>query len=261
MADGFVREPALSAAFITGIIDSISGVSEYNNQEVLPKFTAWIEGGKVLVDEDEINEWALKNPQPIDRDAYLGQYADTGHGTEEEPYNALVQGYARDGLSKTGHHGLISAMGVPASKLPHWDDIQLLTAQLHHVPLLDEEEVGTEIVIGPKAKKALEACDPPLCFRHEFWRVVAAGKDRACARGRNGRNGYLFGRRGNAERGTGGKTRVTFMSSRRPGSVSNGASWIMFKLFISKAVRARRPAPGGIFQAQRSKAKLPKCAA
>ncbi len=105
MADGFVRGASLICGVHNWDYRLDSGVSEYANEEVLPKFNAWIETGKVLVDEDEINEWALKNPQRFDRDAYLGQYADTAHGTEEEPYNALVQGYARDGLSKTGHHG------------------------------------------------------------------------------------------------------------------------------------------------------------
>ena len=29
-----------------------TGVSEYNNSEILPKFSAWIEDGEVFVDED-----------------------------------------------------------------------------------------------------------------------------------------------------------------------------------------------------------------
>ncbi|MEM9631574.1 MAG: FMN-binding glutamate synthase family protein, partial [Pseudomonadota bacterium] len=63
--------------------------------------------------------------------------------------------YARDGLSKTGHHGRVDAMGVPRTQLPDWDDIQILTAQLHRPPLLDDDAVGTEVVIGPNAQKPL----------------------------------------------------------------------------------------------------------
>ena len=33
-----------------------TGVSEYNNSETLAKFSAWIDDGEVLVDEDEIRE-------------------------------------------------------------------------------------------------------------------------------------------------------------------------------------------------------------
>ena len=99
--------------------------------------------------------WGQENPQPFDRESYLGLYADTGHATTEEPYNALIQTYAKDGLSKTGHHGQVVAMGVPRDQLPNWDDIQILAAQLHRPPLLDETEVGTEVIIGPTTQKPL----------------------------------------------------------------------------------------------------------
>ncbi len=156
MADGFVRGKSLICGVHYWDYRLDSGVSQYNNEEGLPKFSSWIEAGKVLVDEDEIVTWTLENPQPFNRKAYLGTYADTGHGTEEEPNNALIQRYARDGLSKTGHHGLVESMGVPRAQLPDWDDIQLLTAQLHRMPMLDDEPVGTDIVIGPNAQKPLK---------------------------------------------------------------------------------------------------------
>lgn len=132
-----------------------TGVSEYANDEKLPKFTAWVEGDDVWVDADEIAAWARENPQPFNRDAYLGLYADTSHGTAEEPYNGLIRDYARDGLSKTGHHGKVASMGVPRGELPDWDDLQILTAQLYKAPLLDEDAVGTDVVIGPNAQKPL----------------------------------------------------------------------------------------------------------
>ncbi len=137
-----------------------TGVSEYSNTEVLAKFNAWIEDGAVLVDEDEIAAFAKTHPQPYKRDEYLGLYADI-HGDPMEPLVGLIQGYGRDGLSKTGHHGVVEAMGVPRDQLPGWDDIQFITAQLHRMPLLDDEEVGTEVVIGPKAQKPL-TLDIPL---------------------------------------------------------------------------------------------------
>ena len=155
MSDGFVRGNNL----ICGVHDwdyrLDSGVSEYANEEVLPKFKSWIEGDEICVDADEINAWGYDNPQPFSRESYLGLYADTSHGTAEEPYNGLIQKYAKDGLTKTGHHGVVDAMGVPRTELPDWDDIQLLTAQLHKSPLLEEDSVGTEVVIGPNAQKPL----------------------------------------------------------------------------------------------------------
>src|SRR5690606_34732073 len=66
----------------------------------------------------------------------------------------------REGLSKMGHDGEIAAMGVPRSQLPDWNDIQFLVAQLAHQPLMNDAEVGTELVIGPQAKKPLKLAMP-----------------------------------------------------------------------------------------------------
>jgi glutamate synthase domain-containing protein 2 len=131
-----------------------TGVSSYNPAEQLHRFEAWIEDDRVWVDEDEIRAWAKDNPQPYDREAYQGLYKDI-HGTPEEPHTEYIQHLAEHGLSKVGHHGRVSAMGVPRDQLPRWEQIQLLTAQLHRVPLLDEAPVGTEVVIGPNAAKPL----------------------------------------------------------------------------------------------------------
>lgn len=74
--------------------------------------------------------------------------------TPEEPTVARIHAMAREGLK--GHHGEMGAMGVPRKDLPHWDDIQILTAQLATKPLQDGAEVGTKLIIGPRAKKPLE---------------------------------------------------------------------------------------------------------
>ncbi len=183
MADGHVDE---NDNLICGVhnwdyrIDS--GVSEYANDEALHKFRSWVDEGEVFVDEQEIAAWHEKNPQPFKRDDYLGQYQDTSHGTAEEPYNGLIQAYARDGLSKTGHHGLVDAMGVPRRELPDWDDLQILTAQLRRLPLLDEEPVETRVVIGPNAQKPL-SLDIPLFVSDMSFGALSEPAKVALARG------------------------------------------------------------------------------
>jgi glutamate synthase domain-containing protein 2 len=137
-----------------------TGVSEYNSEEKLHKFNAWIEGGHVYVDANEIARWEIENPQPYDRDAYQGAYADV-HGTPDEPSTSYIRNLAKHGLSKTGHHGPSAAMGVPGPSLPNWDAIQVTTAQLARLPQLDEAAVGAELVIGPSASKPLHL-DIPL---------------------------------------------------------------------------------------------------
>ncbi|MGB5200201.1 MAG: glutamate synthase-related protein, partial [Sedimenticolaceae bacterium] len=154
MADGRVE----GGNIICGVHDwdycFKSGISSYNPAERLHRFKAWVEDAQVWVDEDEIRAWSVDNPQPYDREAYQGLYKDL-HGEPEEPHYQYIQHLAEHGLSKVGHHGRVSAMGVPRDALPKWDDIQILTAQLHKVPLLDDHPVGTEVVIGPNAAKPL----------------------------------------------------------------------------------------------------------
>jgi nitrite reductase/ring-hydroxylating ferredoxin subunit len=166
-ADGFVDGENLICGLHNWDYRIETGISEYNNAEVLRKFSSWRVDGKVLVDADEINAWEKDHPQPFRRDVYQGLYADL-HGDPAEPHVALIQGYAGEGLAKTGHHGAVAAMGVPRQELPSWDDIQIVTAQLARPPRLDDEPVGTEVVVGPNAQKPLTLAIPLLVSDMSF---------------------------------------------------------------------------------------------
>jgi glutamate synthase domain-containing protein 2/nitrite reductase/ring-hydroxylating ferredoxin subunit len=155
MSDGHVQGDNLVCGVHGWDYRLDTGVSEYNNSETLARFDAWIEGGQIWVDEDAIRGWASLHPQPYNRDSYQGLYQDHT-GTEDEPYVKSIRSLASDGLSKVGHHGAAAAMGVPRGALPKWDDLQFVVAQLHKLPLLDEEPVGTDVVIGPRANKPLK---------------------------------------------------------------------------------------------------------
>ena len=75
--------------------------------------------------------------------------------TTEEPTVAFIHQLAKEGLSSLGHHGPMTAMGVPRHELPHWDDLQIMAAQMATKPLQEGHSVGTELIIGPEAKKPL----------------------------------------------------------------------------------------------------------
>ena len=81
--------------------------------------------------------------------------------TEEEPTVEFIHQLAREGLSKMGHHGPMTSMGVPRHQLPHWDDLQVMVAQMATKPLLEDVPVSTQLVVGPNAKKPL-TLDIPL---------------------------------------------------------------------------------------------------
>ncbi len=156
MADGRVEGDSIICGLHDWDYRLDSGVSEYNNNEVLQRFTSSIDlkNDAVLVDAEEVRAWASTHPQPYDRKTYLGVYQDTP-GTPLEPHVKHIQELARNGLSNVGHHGPMTSMGVMRTDLPSWDDIQILTAQLATQPLLDDQPVATGFTLGPRAKRPL----------------------------------------------------------------------------------------------------------
>jgi glutamate synthase domain-containing protein 2 len=131
-----------------------SGVSEYNNEEALHKFSSETKDGFVFINEEELLDFKKDFPQPFDREAYQGVYQDHT-GTTDEPHVKLIRKLAGEGLTKMGAHGPAASMGVSRNDLPLWDDIQFVTAQLAQFPQLDDTPIGTELVVGPNSKKPL----------------------------------------------------------------------------------------------------------
>ena len=102
--------------------------------------------------------------------------------TPEEPTVARIHAMARDGLSKTGHHGEMGAMGVPLTELPQWKDIQFVTAQFARKPLMEDAPVGTDIAIGPRANKPLQL-DIPIFVSDMSFGALSEEAKVALARG------------------------------------------------------------------------------
>jgi len=187
LADGHVDGPNLICGVHGWDYRYDTGVSEYNNDERLHRFEAEIdlEADAVWIDGAHVAAFAEENPQPFHRDEYLGTYQDP-HGGPEEPHNAYIQSLARDGLDRVGHHGPVSAMGVPLAELPRWADLQLLTAQLATRPLPESAEVDTRLVVGPAARRPL-TLEIPLfvsdmsfgALSQEAKTALATGADRA----------------------------------------------------------------------------------
>ncbi|MBC8209442.1 MAG: CDGSH iron-sulfur domain-containing protein [Gammaproteobacteria bacterium] len=75
--------------------------------------------------------------------------------TPEEPTVEFIHQLAKEGLSKMGHHGPMTSMGVPRHELPHWDDLQIMVAQMATKPLMEDRSVSTQLVIGQQARKPL----------------------------------------------------------------------------------------------------------
>jgi glutamate synthase domain-containing protein 2 len=76
------------------------------------------------------------------------------------------------------------AMGVLQGELPNWHDLQFLTAQLYKVPHLDDEPVGSDVVIGPRAKKPLRL-EIPLFVSDMSFGALSQEAKIALAKGAN----------------------------------------------------------------------------
>ena len=118
----------------------------------------------------------------LDAPSAAADSAPVAKNTAEEPTVELIHALARDGLSKTGHHGPMGAMGVPRPTLPAWDDIQILTAQLARKPLLEDVDVATELVIGPNAARPLRM-EMPLFVSDMSFGALSEEAKTAMARG------------------------------------------------------------------------------
>ena len=161
LSDGFIDGHNLICGLHNWDYRYDTGISEYAPAEKLKKFSHAISDGNLYIDQKEIEDFENHEvPSPFNEHEYLGKYQDT-HVEPAEPHNRLIQSLAKDGLKKVGHHGPTSAMGVERDRLPSWEDIQFLPAQLSRKPLLDEDDVQTSVVIGPNAKRPLKL-DIPL---------------------------------------------------------------------------------------------------
>ncbi len=181
MADGRIDGDNLVCGVHSWDYRYDTGVSQYQNDEFLHKFSSVVEDDAVWVDEDEMAAWVESHPQPYDRDAYQGTHQDPT-GTHDEPFVKDIRELATHGLDRLGHHGPSGAMGVPRSELPAWDDIQILTAQLACPPLLDDESVATTLTIGPAAAKPLRL-DIPLFVSDMSFGALSREAKTALARG------------------------------------------------------------------------------
>jgi nitrite reductase/ring-hydroxylating ferredoxin subunit len=155
-----------------------TGISEYDNSEQLEKFSAWIDEAEdaVYVDAAEIREWNEENPNEYD------EYDVDDHGVddhepdadahdaeesfpdfygdphpEKEPHTKYIQHLAQNGLDEWGHHGKVSAMGVPQTELPSWSDIQIQTAQLATIPARSTGALGKHNARNATAETIVQA--------------------------------------------------------------------------------------------------------
>ena len=183
LADGRVEGPDLICGVHGWDYRLDTGVSAYNPAERIYKFHSLLDGGEVLVDKADLVEYRGMRPEQAVTSTYDRLFDDPHQDTPEEPFVSEIHQLARGGLE--GMHGAVAAMGVPRAELPTWDDLQVLTAQLHRFPRLDDEPVDTAVTIGPAAARPLRLRIPVFVSDMSFGAISAEAKT-ALARGAEG---------------------------------------------------------------------------
>ncbi|MFN8082672.1 MAG: glutamate synthase-related protein [Dermatophilaceae bacterium] len=183
LADGRVDGPNLVCGVHGWDYRLDTGISAYNPSERLYKFTSHLDAGTVLVERSELLDFQRMRPARPVASTYDRLFDDPHQDTPEEPFVSEIHALARHGLS--GPHGAVAAMGVPRTELPTWDDLQVVTAQLHRFPLLDDAPVDTSVVIGPAALKPLRLEIPVFVSDMSFGALSQEAKT-ALARGAEG---------------------------------------------------------------------------
>ena len=185
MADGVVRGDDLICGVHSWDYRIDTGISTYNPSEHLHRFQSEVVDGVVKIWSSELEHYRVRHGIASDGDEAPNEYDvhyTTAHDTEEEPFVGEIHRLARRGLTSAGPHGAMTAMGVPRKLLPSWDDLQFVTAQLARRPLLDDEPVGTDVVIGPNAERPLHLEIPLFISDMSFGSLSAEAKI-ALARG------------------------------------------------------------------------------
>jgi nitrite reductase/ring-hydroxylating ferredoxin subunit len=258
MADGHVDGDNLICGVHHWDYRLDTGVSEYNNAEALQRFTSWIDDDQVWIDRSEVDAFAIEHPQPYQREEYLGQYQDPT-GTVAERHNSLIQQLAREGLSKLGHHGPVSAMGVALNELPQWEDLQIVTAQLATKPLLDDSPVGTEVVIGPRAAKPLRLEIPLFVSDMSFGALSEEAKVALALGAERAGTGICSGEGGMLPEEQAANSRYFYeLASGRFGRDLEKVA--RTQAFHFKGGQGAKTGTGGTCPARRSRARSPRCA-
>ena len=162
-----------------------TGVSGYDPSDRLRRFRSRIVDGAVHIDRAELAEFRTLEGLPDDAepvDEYEHHYQNAHANSAEEPFVGAIHELALHGLDRVGHHGAVAAMGVERGSLPSWDSLLFATAQLARFPLLDDEVVGTDVVIGGNAARPLRLDIPVFVSDMSFGALSQEAKT-ALARG------------------------------------------------------------------------------
>ncbi|MEM9953524.1 MAG: glutamate synthase-related protein [Chloroflexota bacterium] len=148
--------------------DVRTGVSRWNSKETVATYPVKVDGDSVLVDADAVP------PKPRFEGEYLGLYARRDDPLEKEMHD--IHAYSK------GSHEFVEPMGSERRTYADFEQIYFLPGQLAQLPLLDDEAVSTEVIIGAKRNKPLKL-KAPIYVSHMSFGALSKEAKMALAKG------------------------------------------------------------------------------
>lgn len=148
--------------------DVRTGISRWNNQETVAVYPVRVEGDSVQIDADAVP------PKPRFEKEYLGLWARRDDALEHEMHD--IHAYSK------GQHEFVEPMGSEHRTYPWFDELYFLPGQLATLPLLDDEEVDTKVVIGEKRVQPL-TLKAPIFVSHMSFGALSKEAKMALAKG------------------------------------------------------------------------------
>jgi methylamine---glutamate N-methyltransferase subunit C len=148
--------------------DVRTGISRWNSKEGVATYPIKVEGDSVMIDADAVP------PKPHFKSEYLGQWARRDDPLEKEMHD--IHAYSG------GRNEFVEPMGSERRDYPSFEQIYFLPAQLANLPLLDHEEVATEVIIGEKRNSPIKI-NAPIFVSHMSFGALSKEAKMALAKG------------------------------------------------------------------------------
>lgn len=161
IAEGTVVDGTVVCPLHLWDFDLRTGISPYNPDDTLPRFSARVRDGRVEIDADSV---PLGPGRP---DVYLGPWIRRG---ATDRGMALVHHLAEGGAPPVESMGSKRAEPTTDARRRYasLDDVVFLPAQLGRFPLLDDEVVDTTVRLGTRAGRPLEIAIPLVVSHMSF---------------------------------------------------------------------------------------------
>ncbi|MFQ5616202.1 MAG: glutamate synthase-related protein [Anaerolineales bacterium] len=169
LGDGHLQGSDLICPLHGWDFDVRTGISRYNHLDSVPTYPVTVINGHTYLNKSDTPM------EPKEYDMYLAKWA-RPFDDKEKSMNYIH--YLARGKGKK-----LEAMGTNMP-VPGFDSLLFLPGQIARLPLLDDESVSTEVVIGPRAKKPLKL-RIPVYISHMSYGSLSLESKTAFALGAN----------------------------------------------------------------------------